>query len=300
MNTNLEKSLEKLKSIKWKKLFRNIDLIKFNEIDKAYFDMFPFFPISNEIFEPKEMNKGHYYRVRPLDEINDYRNFKEYSYPPKEFVSNQRANIVGQPVFYSSIHPRTAVLEFVLNQRKYDQKRLLALSVWELKSKRNMSILKLVNESNSKNEIRSFAEHSSKSFKTFAENKFGKHSNVIINLRNYFINSFCLKNNHVFSSYIAHKSLYDSKEKTDIIIYPSIAGDLSSINVAFNSDFADENLFLKRVYIVDSTKDNFVKSTVIGKVLTFENNEFKNETIIDNKILLNTLIELDFGDSIKV
>nr|WP_261793644.1 RES domain-containing protein [Psychroserpens burtonensis] len=249
----------------------------------------------------KEQFNGHYYRVRPLNDINNRQNFSEYTYPPKQFVQNQRANIKNSPVFYSSIHPKTAVLEYVLNQKDEKENDLLALSVWNITCDRDIRVVNLLNEKNTKEGTKFLGINNTNSFKKYAESKFSaQDAQYMISLHEYFINSFCNKNSHIFSSYISYKCLYENPNfQVDILLYPSLVQNNSSINIALNTNFADKYLNLKRVYVVNTIRNEIERPTFYGDVMFFKNNLFEKEMILDNSTAMATLTHLDFRDSVK-
>lgn len=300
MITDIKKALNKVKSINWKSKFKNVDVNSFEAINSLFFDIIPLFLIPNKVYNFSELNSLKFYRVRPHNQIENYKNYQVYSYPrKKELVKNNRANIKGVPVFYSSIHPKTTIIEYVKNQIQIKDSYLFSLSVWEMKCDREILVTTLINEKNSNEFIKSFTNNVVKSFVKHVQENFTKQEAVfIIELHNYMVNSFCLKNNHIFSSYIAHKQLYQSKKKTDILFYPSIAQNKNSMNMAVNKDFADKFLKLKRVYLVKSNPSDIEKPIFLGKVLFFENNSFQKEIIISNKLEMMSILHIDFKDSI--
>ncbi len=297
-NIDLKKSLEKIKSINWKKKFKNVDESIFEEINQIYFSIFPFFLIPSQLYNTEQFN-GNYYRVRPYKEIKNHHSFSEYSYPPHEFVKNQRANIKNHPVLYLSLHPKTSVLEYIVNQKDDSYNELLSLSVWNVNCDRDIRVINLLNEKTTKGATSFLGLHNTQSFKEYTESNFNtKDSKYLIELYQYFINSFCVKNDHIFSSYIAHKYLYTNEHQVDVLIYPSLAQDNTSINLAFNKSFSDKYLNLKRVYVINSFKKEVESPTIYGDVKFFKDNEFEKEMILDSYTKMYSLLNIDFGDSI--
>lgn len=300
MIVDLKKALYEIKSIDWKSKFNNVDINNFESINTLFFDKIPLFFIPNKVYNFSELNSLKFYRIRLNSQIKNYKNYQEYSYPlKKELVKNHRANIEGVPVFYSSIHPETAILEYVKNQTQIKNSYIFSLSVWEMICDREIRATILINENNSNDSIDFFSNKIVKSLVKHVQENFTKEeADFIIELHNYMVNSFCLKNNHIFSSYIAHKQLYQSKKKTDILFYPSIAQDKNSINIAVNKDFASKYLKLKRVYFVKTISSEIESPIFLGKALLFNNNIFQKEIIINNDLRMKTMLHLDFGDSI--
>lgn len=75
-----------------------------------------------------------YYRVRALEDIKDPTIVSEYSYPPRQFCKQNRANIPDNPVFYSSPSPSIALLETIRNNN-LDPKKQYCISRWEMENK---------------------------------------------------------------------------------------------------------------------------------------------------------------------
>lgn len=300
MALDLKKALSELKSIDWKSEFENVNKDSFEKINRIFFSKIPLFLIPNKVYSSSVLNSMKLYRVRPVSQIKNYENYQEYSYPPNEKdVKNLRANIEGVPVFYGSLHPKTAIAEYVKNQKIINKEYTLALSVWEIKCIRDILATTLINNNNSNESIKSFGSNVVKAFKKYVEENFvNQDVDFILSLQDYIVESFCLKNDHIFSSYIAHKQLYQSKRKTDILFYPSIAENNSSINVAVNKDFANKFLKLKRVYLVKTSSSNLESPTFLGKTLTFEDNDYKKSEILDNELKMRVSLFVDFGDSI--
>lgn len=300
MKYDLKKALSELKSLDWKSKFDNVNTDVFEEINRMFFGKIPLFLIPNRVYKSSILSSVKIYRVRPLNQIRNYKNYHEYSYPPNETdVKNLRANIEGVPVLYGSLHPKTAITEYVKNQKPINSENTFALSVWEIKCNRDVFTTVLINDENSNQDIKPFGSNVVKSFKNYVKKTFlDEEVDFILNLQDYMVESFCLMNNHIFSSYIAHKQLYQSKRKTDILFYPSIAENKTSINVAINKDFTDKYLKLKRVYLVKSNSFDLQNSIFLGKVLTFEDNMFKRSNILDNELKMRASLFVDFGDSI--
>ena len=162
-------------------------------------------------------------------------------------------------------------------------------------------IKNFLNEKNTCDKTKFLGINNTNSFKKYAESTFGNaDAKKLIQLHQYFINTFCDKNSHIFSSYLAHKCLYENSNfQVDILLYPSIAEKNASINIALNTNFADEYLNLLRVYTVNSIRKEVEKITFYGDVLFFKNNKFEKEMVLDNAIAMSTITHLDFGDSVK-
>lgn len=296
---NLEKSLRKLKSINWEKKFRNLDTGKFGEINKLYFSLFPFLAVHSEFYS-KEQFRTNYYRVRPYEKIKTHTNFSEYIYPPEDNVENQRANIKKHPVFYTSIHPKTAALEYVINQDDKKKEDLLSLSVWNVKCDREIRVVNFLSEKTTNGDIKFLGINSDKSFKQYIKKQFpNEDADIIIQLREFYINSFCERGKHVFSSFLAHHFLYDTNPNTDVLIYPSIAQNSSSLNIVFNKHFTNKYLNLQRVYVIKAIRKEMEQPTFYGDVLFFNNNVFEKEMVLSNATAMATITHIDFGDSVK-
>lgn len=294
---DLKKSLEKIKSTDWDKKFKNLNLNGFEEINKYYFNIFPYLFIHSELYF-KEQFSHNLYRVRPFNEIVNRNNFSEYTYPPEKYVNNQRANIEGKPVLYTSIHPKTAALEYVINQKNNQAEDLLALSVWSLKCDRDIRVVNFLSERTTSGDTKFLGVNSDESFKKYVKKEFpNEDAGLLIKLREFYIDSFCKIGKHVFSSFLAHHFLY--KAQTDILIYPSIAQKNSSLNIVFNKNFADEYLNLQRVYTIKSIRKEIEQPIIYGDVLFFKNNKFEKEMLLDNATAMTVITHLDFGDSVK-
>jgi hypothetical protein len=165
---DLKRALKRIKSTNWEKKFKNIDINNFEEISKLYFSISPFIVVHSEKFF-KEQFTHNYYRVRPFEEIGKRKKISEYSYPPEEYVNNQRANIKNHPVLYTSIHPKTASLEYVINQKNKLNEDLLALSVWSLKCDREIRVVNFLSEKSKNGDVKFLSINSDNSFKEYIE-----------------------------------------------------------------------------------------------------------------------------------
>jgi hypothetical protein len=294
---DFKEALIKIKSTDWERKFKYLNVETFEKINQYYSSILPFLIVPSEIY-PSEQFNHNLFRVRPFNKIKDRIDFSEYTYPPKNYVKNQRANIDKQPVLYTSIHPKTATLEYVINQKNKEKVDLLALSVWNVNCDRNIRVVNFLNEKTTSDDIRFLGRNSDKSFKNYVKKEFlNENVSALIELRDFYINSFCEKGKHIFSSFLSHYFLY--KANVDVIIYPSIAQNNSSLNIVFNTDFADKYLNLQRVYTIKTIRKKIEKPVFYGDVLFFEKNKYKKEIIIDNSITMTTLTHIDFGDSVK-
>jgi hypothetical protein len=294
---DLKKSLEKLSSIDWNKKFPVVDSKTFDEINSLYYNLFPFLAVHAEFYFKEQFSES-LFRVRPFKEIENRHNFSEYFYPPANHVKNQRANISANPVLYTSLHPETAVLEYVLNQNAKTDEIELSLSTWELRCDRNIKVANFISEETTFGDTKFLGISSDLQFRNYINKTFKSEDlNVLEELRKFYIKSFCTTDSHVFSSFLAHKFMHFGE--TDLIIYPSIIQNNTSLNIAFSKNFADKYLKLKTVYKIHTSKDNLKTPKFDNTVLFFKENKFGYEKVFNSREEFLLQIEEDFKDSLK-
>lgn len=222
------------------------------------------------------------YRVRPFLEINDFESINEYSFPPKKLCKLQRANLPYNPVFYCSLHPYTALNEYIKNNSIEQVK--FCVSVWSFKA--NMPDLKVlpifkenVTDYVLKEQIELLFKDKPNDFRA-AITKYINHIGDI------FLKKIEKPEDYSFSAYLGTKFLYNKYshgDTVDVLIFPSIAS-LQETNFAIHPDIVSSYLNLDYVYIIEFLNKKIISTTF--DILIFKDNKF--ETRIDNINLKDT------------
>ena len=233
--------------------------------------------------------QNYLYRVRIAkkgDLINEPQNL---SYP-KNNIKIGRCNFDNQAVFYCCDSSTTAFAETLkyskdLNFTDY----YIYLSVWKLKPLNEITIFPLLNKAfffllvKNSNII---------NFKNYAINNSVK--NQLIEIEKYFYDIDYNKSASI-SNFLFNRDY----NPCDAIFYPSKIKKESGVNIAFRTEFVDENLEFQRgykfeivkesdTYKLDFLKFTLSKSNFIWETPNWEHFLIKKFTEIDLKIMINT------------
>lgn len=200
------------------------------------------------------------YRVTP-----NYINFNPevkscFSYNP-EPTEIGRAHIVGNPVFYGSFDPLSAILEM---KGKIKNNESFFISKWKIKFTKTTFIQTFIINSNTikkKNVISSIAEKHSEGLHEIIKNDLIQNINkegvthAVEKMGNLFA-TIGSDFYHITSAY-CHDLLYSDKIDIPIIEFPAIENDQKSVNWAIHPRFVDsEQMELDEVYEVSIQENN--------------------------------------------
>lgn len=233
--------------------------------------------------------QNYLYRVRIAkkgDLINEPQNL---SYP-KNNIKIGRCNFDNQAVFYCCDSSTTAFAETLkyskdLNFTDY----YIYLSVWKLKPLNEITIFPLLNKAFSKGLVKN---SNIINFKNYAINNSVK--NQLIEIEKYFYDIDYNKSASI-SNFLFNRDY----NPCDAIFYPSKIKKESGVNIAFRTEFVDENLEFQRgykfeivkesdTYKLDFLKFTLSKSNFIWETPNWEHFLIKKFTEIDLKIMINT------------
>ncbi|MEZ4961697.1 MAG: RES family NAD+ phosphorylase [Saprospiraceae bacterium] len=228
-------------------------------------------------------NKGRkwpifFYRIRATDEIKNRALRSEYSYPPSNIPSHQRANLPGYPVFYAADSPGTALFE-VLRMDSYEHNigKSYCLSVWEMSDEKGFIFSNLMYDGLPENSpFISFSKYpKDKEPKEFDEWFTNEQKEGFFELMKFYSRIFQNDTKYVISSFIAHQHLYNLKGphgfRSDVLIYPSIQLDKNSLNFAIHPNFVDERLKLRTIYELEFKDVILRHEKPIGSDMTIKN-----------------------------
>lgn len=187
-----------------------------------------------------------YFRARPADDVKqDITLLSTFSHPPTEKTSQDRANIKGHPVLYTSLNENTSLIESKCKDYFY-------LGVWNLEENSGIKLnsflfTKLDNENPMKIISDDLYKKMNEMFKGLSINQL----NDIKKLYTLFSELF-IRNNKIITSLIGYKILYQNEFEKEIqpdaIVYPSIQVDKKGCNFAFHPDFVKNNLRLNYIF----------------------------------------------------
>lgn len=193
------------------------------------------------------------YRVRRSVDIKNPELRSEFSYPPVSATTNNlRANLIGNPVFYSSDHPIVALMEYIReweNPKNY-QRVKYKISVWKLKLSNDLHIASFIPHSmKDVNEFYTLGEFTNEQIRN--DLKIVISDDQIDGLRimkEYFSKLFLRDDKRAISSYIGHFHIYKNPLGNVVFMYPSLKAMYGKCNYALHPNFVDEYLKLVNVY----------------------------------------------------
>lgn len=188
----------------------------------------------------KDFAESEVYRVRSIGEKEDLTDPKTYKYPPLEYNSLGRMNLVEKQILYSSTCATTAILEYL---NTGNAQEIVYLAVWKFKNNRKKSIDTF--------QIREFSDDLN-----YLKWKLKASSNshtlkLIKGIFDLYVKLYKSKN-YNFSAPFSHFLVY-THNICNMIKYPSVVTDSQSFNYAINIDFFDEEFELDKVYKIDVT-----------------------------------------------
>lgn len=223
--------------------FDKIDLKEKNsfEINDLYYAAAKILPMS-AFSQP--MTNRNFFRVRSQESIGaneDLQNIKTFSYPPREFSPNGRANQKFTSVFYCSDSYITTMYEarMQIGESGY-------LGIWKCVSTKPVTYGCILP---SKLNIRNRWQNHLNSIYAdpLKPEKLHDKSLQEIFLKDYIAEKFITEEKpYCLTSFIAHAALYSSNH-VDFLVYPSVQSSKIKCNIAFHPNSADEHLNLQKV-----------------------------------------------------
>jgi hypothetical protein len=244
------------------------------------------------------------FRVRDLDSITNIDLYSEHSYPPVSNVKMGRCNFPRNPVFYCSIDPKIALFEV---SKSNTSSRDYCISKWELVKTNQKLFLEYfiqipLQENNDINLLKdNLKNRVNEPFLKSYDRKLDKEQEQgVIEYRKYLDSCFINDNDYSISASLAHNSLYASHNyKTDILIYPSVQTSYLGINLAIRPNFVDNNLRLKRLYVVRLNNHNVNVSKIRIEFLRIGETRYCDiqwRNVDINKTKDKRTIAQDFGE----
>jgi hypothetical protein len=216
----------------------------YEEIGRIFYERAILFQQTFGINAMEKFNKQRFFRARMNIGANeDIGLIRTFSYPPASFCKeNGRANLKGKSAFYCSNQPGTAIIESkpVAGCTGY-------LSIWEANTVRDVKYgICLPENLCAENEFRLMADGIHKYIReesTIAKDKAEHFQFFHQFIAEKFLNE---AEPYPLTSWIANEMLYGPHWR-DFIIYPSVANDTVSCNMAFHPNSADSLLKLIKV-----------------------------------------------------
>lgn len=220
------------------------------------------------------------FRVREYDSFTNINLFSEHSYPPIDYVKLGRCNFPNYPVFYCSNNPLVALMEVVRSNKGENKK--YCISKWEIiKSKDEFAFQSFLQSKQSKEDgFYALNGVIKNRINEPFENKLSKEQiDGLLEYLKFLDDSFIKDGNYLLSASIAHRTLYPKHNlPTDILMYPSIQTNFAGFNMAVHPNFINNNVAVKRFYIVEFESYSDINNSVNLKFLKY--GDVKKNTII--------------------
>ncbi|MEI2738502.1 MAG: RES family NAD+ phosphorylase [Chitinophagaceae bacterium] len=245
----IEKAIKDFSDEKWGKM----DCDKVNEyvksLDEFFVEKLGFIFKTVRISNTGQLTSK-VYRIRKKEDGINTSLISEFSHPPINRTTIQRANLPGHPVFYCSPNAGTSLLESLV--KTFDEKgdNQYYLSEWEFTP--NLPAYVTIFLYGEYDKVDFFNSISDKNLNDFVENLDNPTEDEIRRLKmlfRQFSSLFETKNEHYLSSYLGHIHFYDkSNIRTDVMIYPSIELEKGSLNYAVHPNTVFHKMKLKRIF----------------------------------------------------
>lgn len=212
---------------------------------------FGILPYLYRIFDPDKFTFK-MFRARKYSEISDLGLISEFSYCPRNLVSDiGRCHFPKLPVFYCANDSLTSIIEILRDKNPFNQ--IYCLSSWG------------VNHSNYKiNAVPFLGDLPKESLYLILKKNYytriNEHFDSKLNgdqveaaklFIDYFSNSF-LSSNYSLSASIAFGALYgEIDHRPQILMYQSYLNPKNGFNLAINPNFVDQHMYLKSILILD-------------------------------------------------
>jgi len=190
----------------------------------------------------------------------------EFSHPPVYKTSIQRANLPSHPIFYCAPSASTALFEMLQLTYKENEDNSYYLSEWVFLQDLPVYVsLFIYGEYERVDLYNSWSEKSFSDLRKKLPELTDDESVRLRSILSYFSKLFEKNENHYLSSYLGHIHFYDKTNiRTDVMIYPSIQTDKSSLNFAIHPNAVFHKMRLNRIFSfkVKSYKADFNKTGV--------------------------------------
>ena len=238
----------------------------YKEIGELFYKKAILFQQTFGINPKGEFNKQKFYRVRMnISEGEDPNLIRTHSYP-SPCTTFGRANLIGKSIFYCSNHPGSSISE-----SRGTKDKIGYLSVWEPRAERDVKYgICLPQDLRRENEF-NFMSNNTYNFITEDSKQDAGEKAAHLQFYHRFIAERFVKETHPYTltSWIANEMLYGPQWR-DFIIYPSVANESYSCNMAFHPNSADTLLKFKKVLEFKvgnaSGHDIQMKETKIGEI----------------------------------
>lgn len=240
----------------------------YDKIKAKYFELFGSFPITVQYYNTSHLKHLPLYRARHVNEVIKYGKEKIESYmgPPKNLlIGNGRANWNGRNVFYAGDSPFCSVVE----NKKIEIGEEYFVGKWEIDVKKisedQVAIAYLTHKNLSlDNPWNAILPSKEKMIETLCINKDITDAALFVDLIEEISTLFSDDNEqYTLSAFIADNLLYSNNNQSfmpKILIYPSIASEKISCNIAIHPDFAKTYLRLikvAKIKITEKTEEKF-------------------------------------------
>ncbi|MFZ4740200.1 MAG: hypothetical protein ACOYLE_03465 [Bacteroidales bacterium] len=211
--------------------------------------------------------------------------FKFLKYPPPECINKYgRANYIGQSILYATFDSIT-----VFEEMKPKVGDLITISKWKLIEKEDLLISPIVN-SYSNIDVLYYNEMKIDIINIYLKklSQFNSNDAQQIQLLLNFISDCFTRNidsgfnlDYFLSAYFANKILYElDKGNIEAIVYPSVASDLSSLNIAIKPKSFDLKYKIKEIEeckVISTPKENCSCYSIdrTGRTANIENDIIK-------------------------
>jgi hypothetical protein len=310
------KSIERLKKLEWPKLKKSDNINDFVEkVQDLIQTEFEFLPNIFKFIEHKNFGLP-IYRVRELNSFTNINLFSEHSYPPINLVGFGRCNFPNFPVFYCSDNPMISLLE-VVRENNYKGKKY-CISKWELKNPEEKLAFQtfIQTDLHPDNNFNFLKNEENEQLKEPLDERIDLDKQAgIVELTKYLQSIFINDNTYELSASLAHRTLYAKHNyATDVLIYPSKQSAYKGINMAIHPNFVDNNLIIKRFYIVElknidksigkfditfSEYATIEKNVIMWKKLKPEDEKYKVLLMEDFKSVITPDFEWKFEHNTK-
>jgi hypothetical protein len=305
--------LDELENREWKKYEKGKDIEEYiNELDSL---LAPYLGGGIHLFfqNYESASDWHipFFRIRNLVEIKNKYLRTEFSYPPPSILSHQRANLPGFPVFYAASNPFVALQEVIKDKPNKDVLGgKYCLSAWQIKGKEDFIFSKLMYDGVPKESpLHDLSVYDESLEPKEMKEWFTEEQRMsLVEIMKFYSRIFQNDSKYAISSFVSHRHLYNTKPngfRSDIVIYPSIQSNKSSLNFAIHPNFVDERMFLKSIYeltVFDFTNSNRGHEVPIFTIEQFAVNDKGRIIWLDthlNESLFYKHYSEDIGDTFK-
>ncbi len=225
-------------------------------------------------FEPEGYALPLYRVVKEKLMDQDRNRIATFSYPPADKCMQARANLAGCPVFYVADNPVTA-----LRESDCPPEEIVYLSKWQFRQPRNALIYLFLNEEQNHPAFWTPILAEREQLLSSAARRSPAQEESLKELY-YLYWSVFTGEAYDLSALIGHYLLYDHPEPVDILLYPSLADEKRSCNLAIATRFADAHFKLAKVYRLKiGTQEDFSDAALL------EVGVVRKESIVWRKIV---------------